>query len=281
MEHADVRITVEANRNTKVFAQLDPTREQRQHRAWKRLGTRFHERSASGALRWCAVQIPTESFAQDAEMSLDEWADVLYGACLVDEPDPVARWREMSDKQQRWVDWLKGREKIHIRGKDVDLTLSVQGRLFGKSDGEKNLPDGEIFTSPVEDSANGWVRFTYPLNLGREAAGIEFQFENGKIVRATATKNEDALLTMLDTDEGSRYLGEFANGTNPRITRFTNNTLFDEKILGTFHLAVGAGFAEVGGKNESSVHHDIVCDLHDGEILAEGEVLFRDGEFVI
>lgn len=281
IDRADVRINVEANRNTKIFAQLDPEREQRQRRAWKAMGARFWERASSGALRWCAVQIPTESFAQDAEMSLDEWADFVYGAMLLDDPDPVARWREMSARQQRWCDWLKGRETIQVRGKDVDVQFSIKGRVFGKSDGEKNLPDGEIYSSPVEDLANGWVRFTYPLNLGRQVEGIEFTFENGKIVRASAAKNEDALITMLDTDAGSRYLGEFGIGTNPMITRYTNNTLFDEKIQGTFHLAVGNSFSEVGGKNESAVHHDIVCDLHDGEILADGELLYRNGEFVI
>ncbi|TAH51693.1 MAG: aminopeptidase [Chloroflexota bacterium] len=281
VDRAEVRIEVEANRNTKIFAQLDPAREQRQRRAWKKMGARFWERANSGALRWCSVQIPTESFAQDAEMSLDEWADFVYGAMLLNDPDPVARWREMSARQQRWCDWLNGREEIQVRGANVDLNFSIRSRKFGKADGTKNFPDGEIFTSPVENSVNGWVRFTYPLNLGREVAGVEFHFENGKIVRASAAKNEDALLTMLDTDAGSRYVGEFGIGTNPMVTRYSNNTLFDEKMQGTFHLAVGNAFEEVGGKNESSVHYDIVCDLREGEMLADGEVFYRNGSFII
>lgn len=281
VERVDVRIEIEAHRNTQIFATLDPTRVQRHRLAGKDLSARFWERTANGALRWCAVQLPTESSAQTAEMSLDEWEAFVFGAMWLDDPDPVARWREMSEQQQRWVDWLKGRTIIQVQGKDVDLELSIKERMFMKGDGTGNFPDGEIFTSPVENSANGWVKFTYPVNLGSEVSNIEFQFENGRIVRAHATKNEDALLTLLNTDEGSRYLGEVGIGTNPRITRYSNNTLFDEKILGTFHLAVGRSFSEVGGKNESAIHTDFVCDLRDGEILADGQVFYRNGAFVV
>ncbi len=169
-----------------------------------------------------------------------------------------------------------------VRGADADLRLSIKDRTFISAHGTHNFPDGEVFTGPVESSVNGWVRFTYPAIIqGREVTGVEFTFEEGKVVKASTTKNEEALIALLDTDSGSRYLGELGIGTNPGIKRFTHNTLFDEKIQGTFHLAVGASYPETGGKNESSVHADIVCDLHDGEIVVDDELFYRNGDFVM
>jgi aminopeptidase len=151
------------------------------------------------------------------------------------------------------------------------------------SDGHKNMPSGEIFTGPVEDSAEGWVKFTYPaVTAGREVEGIELKFEKGKVVEASAKKGEEFLLKMLDTDPGARYVGEFAIGTNDGIKRFTKNILFDEKIGGSFHMAVGFGFPETGSKNESAIHWDMICDMRDGgEIHVDGELFYRSGEFVI
>lgn len=280
-ERADVRISVRADRNSKFAAKLDPEREQRWNRALKRLTARFMERSASGALRWCLTQLPTESAAQDAEMSLDEYRDFVFGAGLLNDPDPASCWRELSARQQRLVNWLVGHDRVQIRGKDVDLTLSIRERTFMNGNGVHNFPDGEICTGPVEQSVNGWVRFTYPLHIGREVDGIELEFQDGKVERASATKNQDALHNLLDTDAGSHYLGELGIGTNPGITRFTRNMLFDEKMQGTFHLALGASYPETGGKNESAIHVDMVCDLHDGEIVVDDEVFYSRGEFVI
>lgn len=281
IEHADVRISVHADRNTRFMSNLDPEREQRWNGAFKSMTARFMERSASGALRWCLTQLPTESAAQDAEMSLSEYEDFVFGAGLLNEPDPAACWRARAAQQARLVDWLKGHDRVEIRGKDVDLQLSIGDRTFVSAAGTVNFPDGEIFTGPVERSANGWVRFTYPLYIGREVDGIELTFENGRVERASATKNQDALLKMLDTDGGTRYLGELGIGTNPGITRFSRNMLFDEKMQGTFHLALGASYPETGGKNESAIHVDMVCDLHDGEIVVDDELLYRNGEFVL
>lgn len=279
---ADAVISVLAERNTKLLSNIPPDRQQRREQATRVLLERFMERSASGALRWCLTLYPTNAYAQDAEMSLEEYEAFVYSAGLLDDPDPVARWREVSARQQRLVDWLKGRDKVHIRGADADLRLSIKGRTFINADGKRNFPDGEIFTGPVEQSANGWVRFTYPATIaGREVNGIEFYFESGKVVKATATKNESALLGLLDTDEGARYLGEVGIGTNPGIARFTHNTLFDEKIQGTFHLAVGASYPDTGGRNVSAIHEDIVCDLHEGEITVDGELFYHNGNFVI
>jgi aminopeptidase len=237
-------------------------------------------RAAAGELRWVLTILPTEAYAQDADMSLEGYENFVYGAGLLDDPDPVARWREFGAHQQHKCDWLKGHDQVHIRGANADLKLSIADRVFINACGECNFPDGEIFTGPVEDSAEGWVRFTYPLIMqGREVEGVEFTFEKGKVAKATAKKNEEALNALLETDGGARFLGELGIGTSPNITRFTRSMLFDEKIKGTFHLAVGHSYPETGGRNESAIHVDLICDLHDGEIAVDGEVFYRNGDF--
>jgi aminopeptidase len=226
---------------------------------------------------------PTQAYAQDAEMSLAEFEDYVYSTTYADAEDPVAMWQKIHDEQQRLVDWLAGKKHVEVKGPDIDLKLSIEGRTFENADGEKNMPSGEIFTSPVEDSANGWVRFTYPaVSSGREVEGIELHFEDGKVVEASAKKNQDFLLRMLDTDPGARYLGEFAVGTNKKINRFIKNILFDEKIGGTIHMAVGYGFPETGSVNESAIHWDMICDMRDGgQIFVDGELIYESGEFKI
>ena len=214
-------------------------------------------------------------------MSLTEYEDFVYGACMVNLDDPVAYWLDRKQEQQRLIDWLKGHDQLQVKGENIDLTLSVKGRNFINADGTKNFPDGEIFTSPIEDSVNGWVRFTYPaIYGGREVDGVELQFENGKVVHASAKKGEDYLISVLDTDEGALYLGEFAIGTNTGIQQFTRNILFDEKIGGTVHMALGGGFPEVGGKNESAVHWDMICDMRSGgQIIVDGALFYENGQF--
>jgi aminopeptidase len=181
------------------------------------------------------------------------------------------------------VDWLKGKDEVRVQGPNVDLNLSIAGRTFINSDGKRNMPSGEIFTGPVEDSANGWVHYTYPVIVaGREISGIKLTFKNGKVVQATAEKNEDFLLSALDSDEGARYLGEFAVGTNYGIDRFTKNILYDEKIGGTFHMALGAGYPETGSKNKSAIHWDMICDMRDGgQILVDDELFYENGHFKV
>jgi aminopeptidase len=216
-------------------------------------------------------------------MSLRDYADFVYQATFADQDDPVGAWQKIHDEQQRLVDWLVGKQQVTVKGPNVDLRLSVEGRTFINADGEKNMPSGEIFTSPVEDSANGWIRFTYPaIAGGREVEGIELQFKDGKVVSAKAEKNEDYLNTMLDTDESARYLGEFAIGTNYGIQKFTKSILFDEKIGGTMHLAIGGGFIEAGGENQSAIHWDMICDMRDdSEIHMDGELFYKNGEFKV
>jgi len=240
-------------------------------------------RSAAGELRWVGTLFPTNAYAQEADMSLSEFQDFVYGACHVDKADPSAEWRKVSLEQQRLVDWLKGKDQLRVQGPSVDLTLSIAGRTFINSDGKRNMPSGEIFTGPVEDSVNGWVRFSYPaIVAGREISGVELVFEEGKVVRASAEKNEEFLLSALESDEGARYLGEFAIGTNYGIDRFTKNILYDEKIGGTIHMALGSGYPETGSKNKSSIHWDMICDMRNGgKIFADGELIYDTGDFRI
>ena len=192
-------------------------------------------------------------------------------------------WNKVSEEQQHKVDWLKGKQNVKCKGPNIDLELSIVDRVFINSDGHRNMPSGEIFTGPVEDSVNGWVRFDYPSIIGgRAVAGIELKFVDGKVVEASATQNEDLLYAQLDADEGARYLGEFAIGTNFGISKFTGNILFDEKIGGTVHMAIGLGYPETGSKNISAVHWDMICDMrNDSEILVDDELFYKNGAFVV
>jgi aminopeptidase len=279
--HASIGIWTDVN--TKRLTNADPARQSRRALALRPLSDRFLERAAKKELRWTGTVYPTQAFAQDAEMSLREFENFVYNACLVDEPDPISAWRAVSKKQQRLVDWLNKAKQIHVIGPDTDLKLEVTGRKWINCDGHENFPDGEIFTGPIEESVNGHIRYTYPAcDYGREVEDVQLQFKGGKVVKATAAKNEQFLLKTMETDKGARYVGEFAFGTNPGIQRFTKNTLFDEKIGGTIHLALGKGYPETGSKNQSAIHWDMVCDLRNGgEVHVDGTLFLKDGEILI
>ncbi len=283
IEEIQASVSVWTETNTKRLTSADPARQARRARATRPLSERFLERAARKELRWTGTIFPTPAFAQDAEMSLREFAEFVFRACRVDEPDPVAAWQEVSRRQGELIRWLSTRDEVHIVGPDTDLRLRTGGRTWINCDGHENFPDGEIFTGPVEDSVEGHIRFTYPaVAYGREVEDVRLEFRDGKVVQARAGKNEDFLLKMLDTDEGARYVGEFAFGTNPGIQRFTKNLLFDEKIGGTVHLALGKGYPESGSKNTSAIHWDMVCDLRPGgEIRVDGVVVLRDGKFLV
>jgi aminopeptidase len=282
-EKADATIGIIASGNTRNLSGIDPKKQAIRGAAQREMTELFMKRSAEGSLKWVGTQFPCQAYAQEADMSLGEYEDFVYSAAFADQDDPVACWREFHDRQARLIKWLTGKEKLHVRGPNIDLALSIKDRTFINADGKKNIPDGEIFTGPVEDSVNGWVRFTYPaLRGGMEVDGVEFQFYGGKVTKATATKNNDYLQTQLDTDSGSRYLGEFAIGTNYGIQQFTKNILFDEKIGGTLHMAVGAGYPESGSKNQSAVHWDFICDMrNDSEITVDGDLFYKNGQFMI
>jgi aminopeptidase len=201
---------------------------------------------------------------------------------MLDAPDPIAAWRGERERQRELTRWLAGRDQVRFVGPHIDLRLSIQGRTFGEYNGRLNFPDGEIATSPLESSADGWVRFSYPaIYAGQEVEDVELWFEHGKVVREKAGKGQALLTALLDADAGSRYLGEWGIGTNYQIRRFTKNMLFDEKMGGTIHLALGAGLPQAGGQNQSSIHWDMLCDMSESEILVDGDLFYKDGKFVI
>lgn len=283
LENVDATINLRASSNTRALSGVDPRKQRLRQTSRRELMQTYMQRAAQGKLRWVLTNYPCPAYAQDADMSLGEYEDFVYAATFADQEDPVKCWQDVHDNQQRIVDWLKGKKQVVVHGPNSDLTLSIAGRTFINSDGKRNMPSGEIFTGPVEDSVNGWVRFTYPaITGGREVEGVEFVFKEGKVVQASAKKNEEYLLTLLDSDPGARYLGEFAIGTNYGIKHFTRSILFDEKIGGSFHMAVGSGYPETGSRNQSSIHWDFICDLRDNsEILVDGELFYKNGEFQI
>jgi len=282
IETFTARLAISAPENTRRLSGVEPARFSRRQKARAGLFKTFMERAASGDLKWCGTLYPTNASAQEADMSLSDYEDFVYTAGKLDLPDPVEAWRIQSERQEQLVRWLKGKEQVAIKGANVDVTLSIKGRGFINACGQRNFPDGEIFTSPVEDSVNGWVRFAYPaIYAGREVEDIELWFEDGKVVKETATKGQDLLTALLDTDDGARYLGEWGIGTNYDIQRFTKNMLFDEKMGGTIHFAVGFGFPEIGCKNESTIHWDMLCDMADSEVLVDGELFYKDGKFEV
>jgi aminopeptidase len=216
-------------------------------------------------------------------MSLGEYEDFYYKACLADDGDPVSAWARTSEETNRLSDWIQGKEEVHITGPGTDIKLNVSGRTWIPCAGKHNMPDGEFFTGPVEDSVEGEVTFHLPAVIaGREVAGVHLRFEGGKVVDASAERGEEFLVKLLDTDEGARRLGELGIGTNYGIDRGTREVLLDEKIGGTVHMAVGTSYPESGGENESAVHTDLVCDLRlGGKLEVDGVVMQEDGRFLV
>lgn len=287
VETMDVHIGLWADLNTKFLGKIDPSKTAAMQSARKTTMKRFLQRAADNALRWCGTLYPTLGAAQDAEMSLRQYEDFVFSAGLLHLEDPVAAWRSIQERQQRVCDFLANKSVLRFRappaeGHDgTDLTVDVDPAKsrWVNCAGMENFPDGEVFTGP--QGVDGHVNYTFPaVYQGREVEGVRLKFKAGRVVEASAKKNEDFLIKMLDQDPGARTLGEIAVGTNYGITDFSRNTLFDEKIGGTFHAAVGAGYPESGSFNESGLHWDMVCDLRKGgTIAADGEVFHRDGHF--
>jgi aminopeptidase len=282
-DQGDVYIRIGGVSNTRAQTGLSAQKQQYLAKArspW--LATRMR-RAAEGSMRWVGTWFPNEASAQEANMSLEDYEDFVYSATFCDQDDPISRWQAVQKSQDQKIDYLKGKKQITLKGPNIDLTLSIDGRTFINACGTRNMPDGEIFTGPVEESVNGWVRFSYPsIVRGQAVSGIEIKFENGKVVEATAAENQELLDSQLNTDAGARYLGEFAFGTNFGINRFTGNILFDEKIGGTIHMAVGAGYPDTGSVNKSAVHWDMICDMReDSEVHVDDELFYQNGQFVI
>jgi len=287
LEQANARISVWAQNNTKALSQVDPERQAAAGKARAPLMELFMKRASlpkddPARLRWSGTVYPNQASAQDAQMSLLEYEEFVFRAGKLGAPDPVAAWKKLGEAQQRLVERLmRGKEMRITAPNGTDIRFGIEGRTWINCDGHENFPDGEVFTGPIEDATDGVVCYSFPaVHGGREVTGIRLVFEAGMVVDASAQGNEEFLVKMLDLDEGARTLGELALGTNYDITDYTRNTLFDEKIGGTFHAAVGAAYPESGGTNKSGLHWDMVCDLRRGGVVkVDGEVVSENGRF--
>jgi aminopeptidase len=282
-ERFDRLLYIDAESNTRRISRIDPRRSAQVRKAYEDTMTVWSQRAARGEMRWCYTQYPTNAYAQNANMSLEDYWEFISGACLLNEPDPLASWQALSEQQKQLIRWLQGRKQVHVLGEDTDLTLSIEGRTFLTCDGHINFPDGEIYTGPVEDSAQGTIRYALPSSYdGHPVDDIRLRFEGGRVVEARAAVGADVLRSMLDLDEGARRIGEFAFGTNYGVREATRNTLFDEKIGGTLHMALGRSYPESGGLNVSALHWDMVCDLRkQGEVWVDGELFLKDGKYIL
>ena len=282
LSEADVWLTAWGNRNTRMLSRINSDKlkmYQQGSSTWRKI---YSDRTGDGSLRWCGTQYPTYADAQEASLSMSEYEDFVYGAGLLDSQDPVSEWKKISKEQERWVKYLDSKSNLHIVSEDTDIMVGIEGRKWINCDGKQNFPDGEIFTSPLENNINGYITFSFPgIFAGRQIEGIKLEVKDGKVVNAKAKKGEELLKSLLDTDEGSSFFGEVAIGTNYGIKDFTSNMLFDEKIGGTVHMAIGDSMPEAGGKNKSSLHWDMLCDMRNGgKIYADGELFYENGKFI-
>lgn len=282
-EHGfDAYVRIGADLNTRRLANVNSASVTRVQTAMGPITARRMSRSAEGTYRWVVCRYPTNAYAMEADMSLTEYEEFVFDACLLNDADPVSKWKALGIKQQVYVDYLQTKKQLHVRGANVDLTMSIDGRKWKNSCGLRNFPDGEVYTGPVEDSVEGWIRYSYPaIYLSREVSGVQLWWEKGRVVKASASKNEGFLIKTLDTDVGARSLGEFAIGDNYGIKKFSKDILFDEKIGGTIHLAVGMGYPDTGSVNKSAVHWDMITGMEDAEIAADGDVFYKNGQFLI
>ena len=275
------RIRIHSATNPRSLSGVDPARQRRRQKALSPIMEAQMRRGADRSFKWVTTLFPTEGFAVEADMGYRDYEDFVYRACHANEMDPVAFWKKVEASQKKIIDRIEGHHQVVLRGPNVDLTLSIKERKFLNGAGLNNMPDGEIYTGPVEDSVNGWVRFSYPaIYNGVMVEGVELTFTNGRVAKAKADKNQAFLLEMCESDPGARFLGEFAIGTNYEIDHFSRNILFDEKLGGTFHMALGSGYPETGSLNKSMIHWDMICGMKDdSEILLDGEAIYKNGKF--
>jgi aminopeptidase len=276
-ETVDGRIRIAAETDTRSMGRVDPHRQAMVDRA------RSPIRRAASRKRWVLTQYPTAAYAGDAHMALEDYEAFVAAAMFLDRPDPVGAWQDLGRQQAGLVEFMSGVKAVRIEADGTDLELSVAGRTWINSDGRRNMPSGEIFTGPIEDTAHGRLRCSFPVcRGGREVSGIALAFEGGRVFQADARAGKDYLASMLDLDDGSRRLGELGIGLNYGIDRFTGSILYDEKIGGTVHLALGQSYPETGGVNESALHWDLIVDLRQGgRVWADGHVVMEDGRWMV
>lgn len=279
----EAMLDIQSQENTKSLNTVDPRRKAIYGQGQGKMLRTFMQRLMRGDLHWTKTLYPTQAYAQDTGLSLEEFEDLFYRACFLDQDDPIAAWRQLSQQQERYVNWLKGKSQVHLKGPQTDLTFSIQGRVFLNDDGRGNFPGGEFFTGPVENSANGTILYNLPtIYGGQELQQVWLRFVEGRVVEVKAERGQEYLEQMLTLDEGARRLGEFAFGNNPGVDQCTRNVLIDEKMGRTVHFALGASIPGTGGVNQSSLHWDMVYDLRaGGEVYVDGELFSKDGEIVI
>lgn len=272
VENSDVWIGISAPKNTRHLSQTHPKKLSIHQKTLQPLLDRRIEHT-----RWVVTAFPTEALAQEADMSIRKFTDFLFRTIV------NVNWQDVKRRQQRLARLLTKGSIVKIVGEDTDISLSILNRPVIADNGEQNMPGGEVFTSVVEDSANGFIHFTYPaIYHGREVDSVKLWFKNGKVIKAKAVKGESILHHMLEMDEGARFLGEIGFGNNFYIDRFVKNILFDEKIGGTIHLALGRSYKETKGKNQSALHWDMIKDLRkDGQIYLEGKLIQKNGRWVV
>ena len=281
-EEMTARASILSSTHTRHLAGVNPEKLRVAMKSREKLTKVFMERQARGELRWVVAPYPTKAMAQEAGMGLLEFEAFIERACMLNEPNPAESWEKKAKQQQKIADRLNKARTLEIKGENVNLRVSVEGRYWINDDGKKNMPGGEVFTGPVEESVEGWVRFTYPaVWRGVVVEGVELEFKDGRVVKARAEKGEDKLNSVLSTDEGARRVGELAFGLNYSIDRFTRMILFDEKIGGTMHIALGASYPDTGGKNKSAIHWDMITDMSKGRVYADGELVFENGQFLV
>jgi aminopeptidase len=282
MDAIDAAISVWSEANTRSFSRADPERLQRRLAAARQVAIRRRDRVSRGEMRWCGTLSPSDAHAQDAGMSLEDYEDFVFRACHVLDDDPIGHWRRVGEQLEARAHELGSVRELRIVGEGTDLTVTVEGRTWRAASGRQNIPDGEVYTSPVESGIDGTIRFSFPaVFAGREVDDARLRFENGRVVAAEAAGGGAYLQALLEIDEGARGVGEIAFGLNYEIDRFTRNILFDEKIGGTMHLALGMGFEDLGGQNRSALHFDLISDLRrEGEVYADGELVWRSGRFL-
>lgn len=281
METYDAFLHIRAPFSLREKHQSNSEFNQLRQEALKPINAKYFERIGNGTLKRTLCQYPTMAAAQEAGMSLEEYEEFVYSACYLHDPEPQKRWLEVRHSQQKAVDVLNQATEIKYQGPKIDLTFSTEGRKWINSDGRNNMPSGEVYTSPVEDSVNGTVTFTLPLLYkGELLENIKLDVKDGYIV-SYECEGDQAMLDSIFSIPGSRYFGEAAIGTNYNIQNFTRNILFDEKIGGTVHLAIGQSYLQAGGKNKSSIHLDMITDMKsDSQILADGKIIYKDGKFL-
>jgi len=266
-------IGINTEENTRDLSSTDPKKISIRQKVTRPISDYIVNRKDK--IRRVTIAFPCLAHAQEAEKSLTEWENFVFSSCLID-------WEKFGKKLEKINKKFEKGKSVHLLGKNVDLKFSIKGKNSIADKGEENMPGGEIFMAPVRESLNGWIKFDFPaIEAGKEVQDIELKFKNGKVIESKASKNQDFLKAMINTDKNSCYVGEFGIGMNPKITKFSKNLLFDEKISGTIHLALGMAYKDNGGGNDSAIHWDIVKDMRKAKIILDGKVVQKNGKWKI